>query len=625
MFPVVMVVKLPIIMLRPGDVNVESERGSTLLQVVQRVGIPLTSICGGRGVCGKCRVVVVDGVENLSNLTTAEERLLSPLDVERGVRLACQAKIIGDYVSVYIPEESLTISRGRVIATTVLRDDIYPLSPVVRKVHVKLPRPTLEDNRPDFERLRDALVELNYLPVGQDLIIPLEVLRELPSILRSYDWDVTVVLYGNELISVEPGDTTSKLYGVAVDIGTSKIIAHLVDLNSGVTLVERFVENPQSTYGADVVSRITYAEKSQENLVRLQNLITSAVNRLVKELVEEVGVSHEDVYEVVLVGNTVMHHLFFGIQPSFIARSPYVQVISHSLRYRARELGVDVSKYGYVYSLPTIRAFVGADAVANLLATQMYRRDELVLTIDIGTNTEVLLGNSKVILVTSAPAGPAFEGVGITHGMRAIPGAIGSVVINGLDVRYECIGGVRPRGICGTGLIDLIAELYRNKIIDSLGKFVVSEHPRVRREQGLHRFTLVPAEESGTGVEIYVTFKDIETILLAKAAIRSSWIILSRRLGINPSEIDQVYVAGSFGAKLNADNAVEIGLLPSVSRDRITFIGESAVVGAKIALKSSKAREEVEEVVRGKVKYVELSADPEFREVYVKSLRISRD
>ena len=625
MFLVIMVVKLPIIMLRPGDVNVESEQGSTLLQVVQRVGIPLTSICGGRGVCGKCRVVVVDGVENLSNLTTAEERLLSPLDVERGVRLACQAKIIGDYVSVYIPEESLTVSRGRVIATTVLRDDIYSLSPVVRKVHVKLPRPTLEDNRPDFERLRDALVELNYLPVGQDLIIPLEVLRELPSILRSCDWDVTVVLYGNELISVEPGDTTSRLYGVAIDIGTSKIIAHLVDLNSGVTLVERFVENPQSTYGADVVSRITYAEKSQENLVRLQNLITSAVNRLIRELVEEVGVSHKDVYEVVLVGNTVMHHLFFGIQPSFIARSPYVQVISHSLRYRARELGVDVSKYGYVYSLPTIRAFVGADAVANLLATQMYRRDELVLTIDIGTNTEVLLGNSKVILVTSAPAGPAFEGVGITHGMRAIPGAIGSVVINGLDVRYECIGGVRPRGICGTGLIDLIAELYRNKIINSLGKFVVSEHPRIRREQGLHRFTIVPAEESGTGMEIYVTFKDIETILLAKAAIRSSWIVLSRRLGINPSEIDQVYVAGSFGAKLNADNAVEIGLLPSVSRDRITFIGESAVVGAKIALKSSKAREEVEEVVKSKVKYVELSADPEFHEVYVKSLRISRD
>jgi len=624
-FLVIMVVKLPIIMLRPGDVNVESEQGSTLLQVVQRVGIPLTSICGGRGVCGKCRVVVVDGVENLSNLTTAEERLLSPLDVERGVRLACQAKIIGDYVSVYIPEESLTVSRGRVIATTVLRDDIYSLSPVVRKVHVKLPRPTLEDNRPDFERLRDALVELNYLPVGQDLIIPLEVLRELPSILRSCDWDVTVVLYGNELISVEPGDTTSRLYGVAIDIGTSKIIAHLVDLNSGVTLVERFVENPQSTYGADVVSRITYAEKSQENLVRLQNLITSAVNRLIRELVEEVGVSHKDVYEVVLVGNTVMHHLFFGIQPSFIARSPYVQVISHSLRYRARELGVDVSRYGYVYSLPTIRAFVGADAVANLLATQMYRRDELVLTIDIGTNTEVLLGNSKVILVTSAPAGPAFEGVGITHGMRAIPGAIGSVVINGLDVRYECIGGVRPRGICGTGLIDLIAELYRNKIINSLGKFVVSEHPRIRREQGLHRFTIVPAEESGTGMEIYVTFKDIETILLAKAAIRSSWIVLSRRLGINPSEIDQVYVAGSFGAKLNADNAVEIGLLPSVSRDRITFIGESAVVGAKIALKSSKAREEVEEVVKSKVKYVELSADPEFHEVCVKSLRISRD
>jgi uncharacterized 2Fe-2S/4Fe-4S cluster protein (DUF4445 family) len=311
-------IKVPIVMLKPGDISVKTERGSTILQVIQRAGIPLASICGGRGVCGKCRVVVMSGGENLNYLTNAEMRLLSPRDIEKGVRLACQAKISGDYVSIYIPEESLIVSRGRAIAPVTLRDDIFPLNPVVKKIHVKLPRPTLEDNRADFERLREALMKQG---VKQDLVIPLEVLRELPFILRANNWDVTVVLYENELISVEPGDTTNKLYGVAVDIGTSKIIVHLVDLNSGVTLAEDSLENPQLTYGADVISRIMYAEKSQENLIKLQQLVVSAINRIIRDLAERAKIDQRNIYEVVVVGNTVMHHLFFGIQPSFIARS----------------------------------------------------------------------------------------------------------------------------------------------------------------------------------------------------------------------------------------------------------------------------------------------------------------
>jgi uncharacterized 2Fe-2S/4Fe-4S cluster protein (DUF4445 family) len=612
-------IKVPIVMLKPGDISVKTERGSTILQVIQRAGIPLASICGGRGVCGKCRVVVVSGGENLNYLTNAEMRLLSPRDIEKEVRLACQAKIAGDYVSIYIPEESLIVSRGRAIAPVTLRDDIFPLNPVVKKIHVKLPRPTLEDNRADFERLREALVKQG---VKQDLVIPLEVLRELPFILRANNWDVTVVLYENELISVEPGDTTNKLYGVAVDIGTSKIIVHLVDLNSGVTLAEDSLENPQLTYGADVISRIMYAEKSQENLIKLQQLVVSAINRIIRDLAERAKIDQRNIYEVVVVGNTVMHHLFFGIQPSFIARSPYVPAISRSFKCKSREIGVDINSQGYVYSHPVIRAYVGADGVADILATQMYKLDELVLTIDIGTNTEVFLGNSEIILAASAPAGPAFEGVGITYGMRAVPGAIGSIRINNSDVEYETIGGVKPRGICGTGLIDLVAELHRNRIIDDLGRFTAVNHPRVHIEGGLRRFIVVPAEESATGAEIYVTLRDIETILLAIAAIKAAWTMLSRKLGVSPLDIKRIYVAGSFGARLNVDSAVEVGLLPPISKERIIFVGESAIVGAKIALKSSEARREIGDVVEKKIKYIELSADPEFRDVYVKSMRI---
>ena len=613
---------MPNIVLRPGNINVEAEQGSTLLQVIQKAGIPIVSICGGRGVCGKCRVIVVVGTENLDHLTNAELRLLSPQDIKRNVRLACQAKITGAYVVIYIPEESLITSRERAVAPVTLRDDIFPLTPLVRKIHVKLSRPTLKDNRSDFERLREVLVMQGHLPAETDLIIPLEVLRELPSILRSSDWDVTVVLYGNELVSVEPGDTINQLYGVAIDIGTSKIIACLVDLNSGKTLAEDFLENPQLAYGADVLSRITYAEKSQENLVKLQQLLLSAINKLIKNLTKRAGVDQRDIYEVVVVGNTVMHHLFFRIQPSFIARSPYVPAISSSFKCRARDLGVEINKHGYIYSLPVIGAFVGADAVANILATQMYKSEEPVLVVDIGINTEVLLGSSKIILATSAPAGPAFEGFGITHGMRAVLGAIGSIRINDSNVEYETIGGAKPRGICGSGLVDLVAELYRNGIIDSLGRFTVTNHPRVRRDHGLWRFTVALAEESATGAEIYVTLRDIETVLLAIAAIKTAWTILSGRLGVDPSEISRVYVAGSFGAKLNVDNAIEVELLPPVNKERVIFVGESAIAGAKIALKSLKARREVEEVVKTRVKYIELSADPEFREVYTKLIRI---
>lgn len=614
---------MPVVEFNPGGIKVNVEKGSTLLQAIQKAGLPLASYCGGLGACGKCKVVVKEGLENLSSLTRSELKLLDQRSLGENTRLACRARIEGDYVSIYIPSESMITSTGRSIAAVVLSDDVYPLSPVVKKIHVKLPKPTLEDNRPDLERLQDVLSELGYLPPDQNLQVPIEILRELPVVLRNSNWDVTAVMYENELIALEPGDTTSLFYGVAVDIGTSKIIVELMDLNTGESIGRESVENPQLVYGADVVSRIMYAEKNNENLIKLQQLAASAINTLIRKIAEKNKVKHEYIYEVVVVGNTVMHHVFFGIYPGFIARSPYVPVVSHALKYRAKSVGLEISQHGYISSLPVLRGFVGADAMADLLATQMHKRKELILVIDIGTNTEVLLGNSEIILAASAPSGPAFEGAHITHGMRAVPGAIGSIKINGSNIEYETIGGLKPSGICGTGLIDAIAELHRNRIISSQGKFTSIDHPRLIRDNDTYKFILVTADESATGTNIYITPRDIEAILLAKAAVRAAWIILLRKLGVQPSEIYRVYVSGSFGAKLNVDNAIKIGLLPDIEKDKVVFIGESSIVGAKIFLKSSEARREISEVINRKVKYVELSIDPEFREVYYQSIYLN--
>ena len=613
---------MPLITLKPGDIKVEVEPGLTVLDAIHRAGLPIASYCGGLGTCGKCRVVIESGRGEVSSPTALEVKHLGHQEIERGIRLACQVRLLGGNVVVSVLPEALVTRGKRAVAAVVLRDDVYSLNPMVKKVYLSLPRPTLNDNVPDFERLMRALAARSVTKTSLRPSPPLDLLKELPVTLRQGAWEVTVVLHGDTVVSVEPGDTSSKLYGLAVDVGSSKIIAHLVDLNTGRTLAESSLENPQITYGADIVTRAVYTEMSPEHLERLRELVVSTVNNLVSKLAERAGVSPHDVYEVVVVGNTVMHHIFLGIPPGTVTRSPYTPVVSRALYYTAGELGIAVNKRAYVYLPPLIGGFVGSDAVANILATQVLKKREVCLLVDIGTNTEVLLGNESIVLAASAPSGPAFEGAHISHGMLAIPGAIESISISGLKVEYETIGGMKPRGICGTGLVDLVAELYRNGLIDQRGKFTALSHPRVSCEQHPCRFIVVPGEESATGKDIYITSRDIEAVLLAVGAVKATWTILSRKLGITPSDLSRVYIAGSFGAKLNVENAIEVGLIPRVNQSKVAFIGESAIVGAKIALKSTDARREVEEFVEKRVKYVEVSADPEFREVYLHSMRL---
>ncbi|RLF23461.1 MAG: ferredoxin [Thermoprotei archaeon] len=611
-----------VIFFEPMGRRVETHANRTILEVAREIGIGIRSDCGGLGLCGKCKIILTKVCGEVSKPTDNEYRFITPEELSLGYRLACQVRVLSGSVNVFIPRESRVEVGRRVVGVSVLSDEYFGLRPAVRKFHLKLPEPSLQDFRPDLERLRDALITLHVIDKESELQVPLDLLRMLPELVREFRWNLTVTMWHNKLISIEKGDTTRRMFGLAIDVGSSKILIHLVDLVTGKTIATDFVENPQLMYGEDIVTRITYASRSPENLRKLQRLVIEAINNVIAKMTSRAGIDVRDIYEAVVVGNSVMHHIFFGIVPKYIARSPYVPAVRRMISYPAKEVGLNINENGIVTSLPLIAGFVGADAVANLIATRIYESDEISLILDIGTNTEVLLGNSEIILAASAPSGPAFEGAQISCGMKAVAGAIESVQIDGSKVMYRTIGDLRPRGICGSGLIDLLAEMYRNKIIDERGKFVAVNNPRVIYDE-VPRFIVVWKEESASGKNIAITARDIDELLLAKAAIRSGWTLLCKKLGIDPSDISKVYVAGSFGMHINVDNAISIGLLPPVDRAKVIFIGESAIIGARMALKSTEARRKAEDVVRNKVKYVELSADPEFRRIYIQSIPLN--
>jgi uncharacterized 2Fe-2S/4Fe-4S cluster protein (DUF4445 family) len=576
-----------------------------LLELAREAGVQIRSDCGGQGVCGKCRVVVVEA-ENLNGITEFEKRHLTEVEMKKGYRLACQLRVIGK-ARIFIPPESRTETRK--ISDLSLEKDVE-LSPGVKKIYLKLRKPSLEDPLADLERLKREI---------GDFEISLPLLRKLPFTLRESDWNITAVLWNEKLVGVEEGDTRGRCYGIAIDIGSSKLICHLVDLNTGETVSKGFSENPQIAYGEDIVSRITYASKSEENLRKLQKIVVEALNEIIRRICREANVREEEIYEAVIVGNSVMHHLFFGITPKFIGASPFAPAVRNFISYPSREIGLEINEEALVTSLPLIAGFVGADAVSNLLFTRIYKSEELSMVIDIGTNTEILLGNKNGILVCSAPSGPAFEGAHITYGMKAVSGAIEKVKIADTEIFCKTINGERPRGICGSGMIDLIAELYKNGWINRNGKFV-RKGERIL-EKSPRRLILISPEKSWNGREITVSEKDINEFLMAKGAIRAGWMTLMKKLGIPPEKIERIYIAGSFGRHVDVENAKVIGLLPEIENPKVIFVGDSAVEGAKMVLKSIKEREEVKKALKI-VEYVELSAESEFYRTFVRSIQL---
>ncbi|HGE72996.1 TPA: DUF4445 domain-containing protein [Candidatus Poribacteria bacterium] len=595
----------------PDGRTVRALVGIAILEVAKTAGIGIRSECFGKGLCGKCKVIVKNR-NALSELTQNEIERLSMSEIRSGYRLACQAKVLKDTV-ITIPAETRLSSRKIEISGS---EKLVKVDPLVTKVHVTLPVPTLSDARADYERFLGALsklIDVNEVEVDHLL------LKQLPDVIRHSNFDVSVTIWGNQkVISIELADSLNEIFGFAIDIGTSKIVGYLVDLVNGNILDIASIENPQIIYGEDIMTRITFGMAKPKNLKMLHKLLVNAVNKIIYETCLRANIKPNRIYEIVAVGNTAMHHFFLGLQPMYTALSPYTPVIKRQVNIRARELNININPSGIITVLPIIAGFVGADAVADVLATGMYDSTELSLLVDVGTNTEIFVGNSRDLLSCSCASGPAFEGMHIKCGMKAVTGAIEKVNIHSdFTVEYETIGDEKPVGLCGSAVIDIIAEMFKQGIIDYTGKFNRNiKTSRLRRSNGETEFVIAWKHETATGNAITVTQKDIHEVQLAKAAIYAGCSILFKKKGINEKQLDKILVAGSFGNYINPENAVNIGLLPDVPKDKIIFVGNTAIMGAKMALLSKEIRKKADEISR-KVRYLELATDPNFKEEFL--------
>jgi uncharacterized 2Fe-2S/4Fe-4S cluster protein (DUF4445 family) len=604
---------LPTIVFLPDGLRVQVDIGSSLLEASRKASIQLPAICGGRGICGKCRVKVIRG--ELTPPTEAEKAHLGQL-LCSGFRLACQARILGD-VTVDLYDK--TILTKQKLAILGFEPDV-DVKPGVFKVYMELKPPRLENVKSYEDIVREALLERGVRISS----FSLEALRKLPKALRRSGFKITVTIDESEVVDIDEGDTSRILYGVAVDLGSTKIAAFLVDLLSGETIYGDGVVNPQVTYGEDIVSRISHILEDEKNLEKLRVIAVEAINELISSMCNKLNIDPSLIYKVSLVGNTAMHHIFYGIDPTSLVYSPYPAVSVNPIKVRASVLGLNVNRSAYIHSPPNIAGFVGADAVADILASRMYESDELTLLLDIGTNTEIILGDKHLLLCCSAASGPAFEGMQIRYGMKAAEGAIERVKItdDGLNVEYSTIGSTKPRGICGSGIVDAVAEMFRSGVIDSKGTVNNrSDNPRVRYTSNGREFVVAWAEETAIGEDITITQRDIREIQKAKAAIEAGWFLLLKHYKASVEELSRVLVAGAFGTYINPESAKMIGLLPDVPSDRIIFLGNTAGSGARLILKSISEAAKAMDIAR-RVRYVEIAADPDFHRVYLSSLGI---
>jgi len=599
--------------IQPYGIRSRVKKNVRLFDALSDAGLAVRSECGGKGTCGKCRVVIKDrsSCASVGNLKAE----LARSELKSGYRLACGCKLVSD-ATVYIPEESRLTARKFLIEGT---ERPVSVDPAVRKVFLRVPQPTLRDIRSDAQRIFD---ELKGTCAIEAINIDYQLLRRLPRILRDSSWKVTATVWDNkEIISLEKGDTSKKAYGIAADIGTSKLIIYLTNLLDGQTVATESSENPLIKHGEDVISRISYALKSDANLEEMRQLIINCLNAMCAKICNENSVDPTHIYEMTIVGNTAMHHLFLGIQPKHLGLSPYVPVTSDPIDQKARNLSLEVNPAANVHVFPIIAGFVGGDAVADIISTGIYESAELSMIMDIGTNTEIILGDKHGLAACSCASGPAFEGAHIKFGMKAVTGAIEKLEIepDGNRVNYQTVGNAKPVGLCGSAIIDAVANLLRCQLIDKEGKFTENiRSRRMTKTNGKRAFILVSKKEGATR-EITITQADIREIQLAKAAIFSGCSVLMKKKHVKPRSIKRLYIAGAFGNYLDLTNAKMIGLLPDIPTPRIALVGNAAGAGARMALISRELRHIAASVSR-KTDYVELALEPNFQSEFTMAM-----
>ncbi len=625
------------VIFQPSGRRGEIAEGKTLLEAAQSLGVDIEGLCGKKKVCGKCKVRIEEGyfekdnidsgMSHLSPLTEDEIKHIKPEDGP-GIRLACTAEINGD-VKVFVPERSRA---GKQVVRKAAKELSIPLDPAVRKYNIELHQPTLHDmTTGDYERVLKFLEE-DYGLKG--LSFDYMALKDLQDVLRKGEWKISVTVWmDREVIKVEPG-FVENCYGLAVDVGTTTVVGYLSDLSTGRVVNTESMMNPQVPYGEDVMSRITYAMSNPDGLEIMQKAILDGLNQIIRNVVSEIKDDGPEpghaIDDLTIVFNTAMHHIFLGLNPEYIGRSPFIPAVQDSLNIKARDIGIRINPAAYIHVLPIEAGFVGADNVGVLIAEEPYNQDEMVLVIDIGTNGELLLGNRDKIYSTSCATGPAFEGAQIKFGMRAAPGAIERVQIDShtKDPLYKVIGKadwhthlekVNAKGICGSGIIEVIAEMFKAGIIDKTGRFTKDmTTSRVRKDtDGKPEYVLAWAEETSIGTDITVTQGDVRALQLAKAALYAGAKLMMGKLGI--TKLDKVILAGAFGSHISREASLTLGMFPDCSIENVYAVGNAAGDGARMTLLNKSKRIEAHERARW-VEFVEIATEPAFEKQFMQAM-----
>lgn len=616
---------------KPMGKEVLAKDGDKLLDVANRADIYINSECGGEGVCGRCKVQIIKGEIIRSSPSLS---FLSKDEIENGFVLACQAEIHSDVV-VLVPsvaslegeqilksEDTLSYNAPEQLEKNYGNNkEVAFYHPLTQKVFFELPQPTLDDSVPDQERL---FREIRKKKIAEKTIkMDMHCLRMLPRLLRSNDWKVTTTLRQHhgitEIGHLEPGNTSKQNYGIALDVGTTTVVAELVELRTGKVLGVSGSHNKQICYGEDVISRIIFACK-KDGLAPLNKAVIENINNMIRQLVAECGITKDRITAIMAAGNPTMIHLLLGLEPCHIRLEPYIPASNVYPSAKASDLDIDILPRGVVTCIPGVSSYVGGDITAGVLSSGMHNSTETSALLDLGTNGEIAIGNNEWLVCCSASAGPAFEGGGLKCGMRATNGAIQVVKIENGEPRFSIIGGGKVRGICGSGLIDLMSEMFVNEIIDPNGKIKRdSGNPRIRIRENETEFVLAYADESENKKDIFVTEGEIENVIKSKAAVFSAAKILIESMGMSSQDLDHLFVSGGFGNYLNIQSAITIGLLPDIPIEKIRFIGNSSLSGARMSLLSTHALEEAK-LIANKMTYFELSTNTKFMEEFMAAM-----
>ena len=613
----------------PDGVDIVVEQDGNLLQAAIDAGVHINASCGGTGVCGTCKVLLRKGeVESIRTEKLSDE------EWEQGIRQACQSRVITD-LTVYIPVESRlergVLSRESKEVAEALATG-WRFSPPLSKCFIELPPPTIKDNASDLSRVLRGFKHQCKL---SNLTVDFEVLKTLPQMVRDGDWKVTVTTLVTavkpraedkrrpRVINLEPGDTRQKYYSLAFDVGTTTVCGQLLDLNRGKAIAQGIDYNGQISYGEDVITRIAYSQKPG-GLKKLQQAVVATINKIIDELLNRSQINIEGIGHLAVAGNTTMIQILLGLDPKYVRLAPYTPVANFIPPVKASSLGIKVTDYVYLFTFPLVASYVGGDIISGIMGAGVYQRKKITLYIDIGTNGEIVIGNSDWMVVASCSAGPAFEGGGIKHGMVATTGAIEDFTINpsNLELEVGTIGGEKPKGICGSGLINIVAKLFEARIINANGKFDTDlPTKRVRQGHDGYEYVLSWAPETQIDKDIVITEVDIDNLIRAKAALYAGYQTLIKSVGLTLADLEQVIIAGAFGSHINIENAITIGLFPDIPRDRFIFIGNGSLLGARLSSFSTDLMDDARRVTRMMTNF-ELSENADFMNNYVAALFI---